>query len=604
MTDQPPKGQMYLFDSITPPLYDGAYRLTAETDVSVAGTPPTFEDQRYFNIVGPRFTVPQAMIAGCFPPNNSHGAFEDTLPHIVLNRRTLPWERKLDPSGHIPAPKSSAGDPPALDPALTPWVALLLFEEGEYTLLRNIPLEQAVPADVFSRMGSPTGITCDAVEADADLIANILPSLEEIQLLAHGRWVNVDDRELNVAGGDGFFSVVVSNRLPSSGAQCRAVLVSLEERCDLVKADPPATADTYHTHPKPSEWTDFPELQNQQTFNPIVTEDQAPTLIMRKPVDAKSTMESDFAIGANQPSQGLILLSKPISHSFTSDQSTYIGPVDIFFKARLVALASWKFTCEGPGTFRELTQHLDDRMFGSVVTPGQPALSDTGHLKLTLQDRMGASEEVWYRGPLVPYNLTRDPLGPYHSADQARRVTPDTGAEDVSYAAAFEVGRLLATADARLAQALMRWRREAYKQSARTSMIHALKTRIPLPLPPTLAETLHTPIVPVVASAATQFVANAHPPIADVYGLSKVASAPGLDPVQVAAAWNLASPNVAASLLGGDAGTLGPVVIQEPQTVRPNTSLSAVAADAASLDRLTAAREQIVEDTIIQLGGA
>ncbi len=83
-----------------------------------------------------------------------------------------------------------------------------------------------------------------------------------------------------------------------------------------------------------------------------------------------------------------------------------------------------------------------DAMFGNVANPGHLPLSDTGHLQIALDDRLGAVEQVWYRGPLVPYQLTRDPLGPYHSADQARRVTPETGAEDISYAAAFEVGRL------------------------------------------------------------------------------------------------------------------------------------------------------------------
>src|SRR4029079_9977204 len=96
-----------------------------------------------------------------------------------------------------------------------------------------------------------------------------------------------------------------------------------------------------------------------------------------------------------------------------------------------------------------------------------PAITDSGHLRIKVDDRAGVEETAWYRGPLVQYQLTRDLLGPYHSADQCRRATPETGAEDISYAAAFELGRLLAASDARLAQELMRWRREAYKPRAR-----------------------------------------------------------------------------------------------------------------------------------------
>jgi len=565
---------MYLFDSITPPLEDGSYRLTVETNVSSSGATPTFSQQHYFDIVGPRFSVPPALVAGCFPPNNGHGVFQDDLPHIVLSRRTLPWERELDPEGRIPASTVNPADPPSLDRKNTPWVALLLFEEGEYTLYRNIPLEQAVPADVFQRLGSPANITCDAVEAGTELISAILPSVEELQLLAHGRWVNVDDRELNTAGGDGFFSVVVANRLPSPGAQCRAVLVSLEERSDLVQADPPPTATPVN-----------PPIGFQlEAKNRL-----APTA-------------ETVAVSTSAASTLFTLSNTPVDR-FSPDLPPLFGCV-VEGSVRLVALTSWQFTCEGPGPFRKLMQKLDDAMFGTVAKPGHPALTDTGHLELTLQDRLGAREGVWYRGPLVPYNLTRDDLGPYHSADQARRVTPETGAEDISYAAAFELGRLLAAADPRLAQALMRWRRESYKQSARASTIAAIAEQIPLGLPPTLAERLHTPIAPIVATAATVGVVQSSLPIADAYGLEKVAGAPGMDATQLAVAWHLSSPQEATALLGGDAGTLGAVVTPPLQTVRSDTTLEAVASNPADLERLSAARSQVVDNATTTLEDA
>src|SRR5262249_10575797 len=120
-------------------------------------------------------------------------------------------------------------------------------------------------------------------------------------------------------------------------------------------------------------------------------------------------------------------------------------------------------------------------------------MTDTGHLPVKLEARDGTEQEVLYRGPLVPFSLTRDTLGPYHSADQARRVSVETGAEDISYAAAFEAGRLLAAADGRLAQELMRWRQDAFKQSVRAdditavrntlSMAQPLDARVPVLLP-------------------------------------------------------------------------------------------------------------------------
>jgi hypothetical protein len=228
---------------------------------------------------------------------------------------------------------------------------------------------------VFAALGSPTGITCDAVEADASLVASIMPSYEELQLLVHARQVNTDDRELNAYGGDGFFSVVVANRLPSPSAQCRAVLVSLEQRTDLIPAALPPTA------PPP------PRV-------PIVR------------AEAVAAVPAAPAVGAVNlaSAAGPFTLSKAPVHTISTGDLSVIGfPLEN--RVCLVALTSWQFTCEGPGTFRELMQGLDDAMFGTVAVPGQPPLTDTGHMPLTLQDRAGAAEGVLYRGPLVQYQL-------------------------------------------------------------------------------------------------------------------------------------------------------------------------------------------------------
>lgn len=572
MTLPPPpaKGSMYLFDSATPPLADGSYRLTVETDVPAAGVTPTFQQERYFDVVGPRFTVPQSMVAACYPPRNAHGAFQDTLPQIIFSRRTLPWERELVPPGTPlgtanPPPPALASDAAPLPETAVPWVALLLFEEGEYTLYRNLPLEQAVPPPAFQRLGSPAGITCDAVEAQPAVIAALLPSRQELQLLAHMRWVSVDDRELNIGGSDGFFSVVVSNRLPLPGAQYRAVLVSLEQRQDVVQENPPAVATSGVTIGPP--------------VGPPVTAAAAGGL-----TSAETAGAAAGGAGPSGPDGAGADGAGPAGSAVTA---IFLPPPPV----RLIALTDWQFTCEGTATFQQLMQNLghDNAMFGTVSDLGNPPVTDTGHLPIDLQDRFGAVEQVLYRGPLVPYPLTRDPLGPYHSADQARRVSPETGAEDISYAAAFEAGRLLAAADPRLAQSLMQWRREAYKQSARASAITEVAALAGTQLPTTLAETLHTPVAPVVATAAAAVVAKSDPPVADAYGLTAVAGAPGLDPPVLAEAWNLASVAEATTLLG-DAGSLGAVVAAPAATVRPDTTLAAEAADSAGLARLAAAR--------------
>src|SRR5215467_12166716 len=132
---------MYLYDGITPPTVDGSYQMTVSTDINY-GTVQSAPITRYFDVVGPRFTLDPTTVVNVFPPRNGQGTYQDSLPQIVLSRRTLPWERRIDTDlNPLPKPKDNS-NPPKRD---VPWVALLLFEEGEYTLLQSQTLESVVP---------------------------------------------------------------------------------------------------------------------------------------------------------------------------------------------------------------------------------------------------------------------------------------------------------------------------------------------------------------------------------------------------------------------------------------------------------------------------
>lgn len=492
----PARGEMRLYDAMDLPFAMGRHRVTTRVDASFPGGTGAVSSERQFEVGGPRFTLAPDEVASVIPPRNASGAFAGTLPQIVLGRRTLPWERSLGApasSGAPPAP----GDPPAVA-GEAPWLALLVFSEPELTLLERVPLEQIVPDDVFTRLGRPAGVVCDGLEADTSLLVSILPSREELALLAHVRQVNVEDRALAGKDPDGWFAVVVANRLPEPGSRTHAVLVSLEQRTDVVPAGPPPFVD--------------------------------PT---------------------GQPGRGGLLgqigaLSGGLrAHGF--DVPASFPPV----RTRLVALHHWAFDVASGGTFRDRMQALDVGLAGDLRDPDGPLVTDTGHLPLELHDRAGSVEQVWYRGPLVSRPLTRDPLGPYHSADQARRVSPETGAEDVSYAAAFEVGRLLAAADGRLAQELMRWRRSAYDRSGRLSVMDAIRTA--LPLSPELAAELPRAVAATVAVGAVARLAASAGASADPSGLGALADAPGLNPEAVAQAWHLGSAEEARTLLAGTA---------------------------------------------------
>lgn len=463
MTERPvAPGEMRLYDEVRPALPNDVYRLRASTTLSRPDMAVDPADA-FFSLDGPRFALPATEVVGVHPPRNAQGSFDEVFPHLVLGRRTLPWERLLDPDGVIPPPVVETPDPePRPLRGAVPWLGLLLFVDDptrqEVTVLPEpVPLSTVVTdPQVRARLRlEGADPLVEAIEVDAGLLRQVAPSKEEVQLCCHARRVNVDDRELAAGDSDGWFAVVMANRLPTPGLRHRVCLVSLEQRSDVVFPAGPRPGDALPSGTR-----------------------------------------------------------------------------------RLVLLHTWTFTAAparpGGGSFRELAEALDSGLIGA----GTPNVTDTGHRPLTLQDRSGTSQTVWYRGPLVGRPVTRDPLGPYHSADQARRVSPETGAEDVSYAAAFEVGRLLGAADGRLAQELMAWRREAYQEAARRSLVDRVWSDVPAVVTPPEQAVADGAVAPVSLTMFERAGAGAGTS-ADLTLAQTVRAAPGLDAARLAAAWNV-----------------------------------------------------------------
>jgi hypothetical protein len=549
-----PLGHMVLYDRIDPGLPQGEYRLRVETTVALTGA-DLRADTRYFNVEGPRFALASTEVAGVFPPRNGHGPFSDALPHVALGRRTLPWERSLDPMGRLPAPPVRApGDPPAPSGA-PPWMALLVFEEPELgTVLRDVAVTDVLPAGIAADLAVPAAARCDAIEISRPLLNDLLPTVEELSILSHVREVNVEDRELSAGDSDGWFAVIMSNRIPQPGKKYRACLVSLEGRTDVLRVTPPE----------------------------VDTGLSGPGDVIGDVGSGGFELPSNaVGSGGGAAVAGAIAIATGPGLKFVPEFVVRPPPV------RLVLLHSWAFEAMGVASFEELAQRVDVGMF-SETRREFPVVADTGHLAVVLRDRAGAAQTAWYRGPLAPYAITRDALGPYHSADQCRRVSPDTGMEDISYAAAFEVGRLLAASDARLAQELMRWRRVDYRRSLEGSLGRSLTERFP-----GLSE-IATERLPRVASELVQRWIQPEVPRIDPLELDKVRAAPGFAPERVAEAWAIA-PERASAMLDRDLAVLrAPVDRADAAPAGAEAvTLDGVRADAAALERLAQARGRV-----------
>lgn len=573
-------GHMVLYDRMRPALLADNYRIRASTEVRVDSDDVALgSETRYFDVVGPRFALPPGEIAGVYPPRNGHGTYHETFPHVVFGRRTLPWERDLDPADILVGPPAATPGGPDPLTAFRPWLALLLFEEDEIEVLRQQPLEDVLPASVRTVIEAPGGVVCDAISVRASVLFDVLPTPDELEVLSHVRQVNVDDRELSAGDSDGWFSVAMSSRLPAPDRKYRACVVSLEGRTDLFERleahlsrpltiAPSVVLAAEHrvevgglARTFPGQFDDALEVarggagEGAAGASPSVN----PTTS-----DASAHLEVG-TIAGGAASAGIGTASESAAVLGDLERWVTVRPVEPM--ERLVLLASWTFESKGDRTFADLAQGLDVAMIGDRAEGVQVAGS--GHVAIEMRDRAGTEQLAWYRGPLAPYPLTRDPDGPYHSADQCRRISPETGLEDVSYSAAFEVGRLLATSDSRLAQELMRWRRTAYRAARRVIARAGLDAHLAIA---DLTD-VRVPLVPLLGSRVGRRLIEALPGI-DRFETSLVQGAPGLDPAELTRAWRLADASQAEALLGGSrAADVGGVPVSTPGAAERADSL-------------------------------
>jgi len=151
--------------------------------------------------------------------------------------------------------------------------------------------------------------------------------------------------------------------------------------------------------------------------------------------------------------------------------------------ARLISLYSWTFTStnEGPN-FQQLIDQLS--VGGLCLTLNNSwdnptsaqaevvARYNNGYVALNYNTRIGLNNFAWYRGPFSPtpplmiQNTLPVFLGsgaPFTNADDAIIYDAAHGVFDLSYAVAFETGRVVTLASKSASLAIWKWKKDAVK---------------------------------------------------------------------------------------------------------------------------------------------
>jgi hypothetical protein len=458
-----------------PKLKAGEYSIAAQLTAGPTTAATNFQTvTRRFAVLGPRFQLGGDDLVSLFPPPNANGEFAGVLPHAVLARPTLPWLRDCIPATGF---------------ANVPWLAVLTLQEDEIVLPpdQDTPVVRRTAADlvpagtpitVEGEPPSPTEVgkmpagtvsypgmadldygespsnPVDTIDLDVKFFSRIAPTKTDLPLLANVRLTDTHD---SVDNKDTYIrrAIVLGNRVGRIGGKAMAFLVSLENLGDFLPDD--------NGNPSPQ-------------FGTATT--------------IRLTVLASWRFSVTDGGESLVAL---LTHLNTDGIATVRMPGAPVDPAKVAQAA----VDEATG----ITSGDADAMVANALAAGFVPLAH--HL------REAGQTVSWYRGPPIPCGVIKPyPLLPVLSPDALLRYDPRMGMFDVSYAAAWQLGQLLALASRAFSIALFQWK----QQFARFQAIAAEQQTLHARLNPKGLELGEVPLASFLRRMQTNRAADPPPP--------------------------------------------------------------------------------------------
>ena len=398
------------FSGSSPGLDAGTYTITlTHALTAVASSPPqqpppdplpSYEITQTFIVNAPEFTLPAGTILSQYPPDGGNDAYDAQLPYVVLSDINVAWER-------TPTPGATPQDPPQ------PWIALLIFAgteihipQGSNSPVMTIPVEELLTPwmtepELIKPMIDPAFVAqsvrdslCQVIRVPLSSFLAVAPAASDLVYLAHRRVMT------NIPGEPSQeVSVVLCNRLPvaaSTPVKYYAHLVSLEGL----------------------EWL----LPQHLSLDGGGGNDDGLHVMIVSLANWTFTSMPEPAVNFTSLAEGLV----------DSERATTLGALAVPFEPRVES------------------------------NPFVPRYVYNGYTALDFH-AFGTRTFAWYRGPysaVTPAALPQvgdPPVDPLFapSSDSLLIYLADQGLFDISYAAAWNLGRGLALANGSYCQAIL-----------------------------------------------------------------------------------------------------------------------------------------------------
>ena len=445
-------GNERLFSFYAPGLVAGSYQFdVTQTIANGSDKLPDKKSSQSFKVVAPQYTLPAHSFNSTFPAAG-HAAPDLTLPHIVLNGPQLPWERL----GSVTEQNSK--DPPIdLDKTRTPWMAVLVFTHDEITLppdaLKELNTLFPVVSPAKPLAPSPT---CTYNVNMSSFISTIKKSTDTMFSTPLPDFDKTENDPTKTRGDVVFVESGILTEL----------FRSYDNNGQKVASDnPDVSRYRWLAHVRQVDTTGM--AKSGAKTGPLGEKDSLLSVVLSHRTGPLGTTQPTPVVAHLVSIEGIEGMKFPF-------QTPYVA---------LTSLYSWSYMSLPPSslTVHDAFEHVGTTATDPFCSPlpiGELANLKTqgtagesvatritnGYSLTRYRVQTGELTAAFYRGPLtpvnVPYPLRSGWNAPSTHGTNRQIFDKDVGMMDVSYSAAWQLGRTLALADRSFTVALARVRQQ------------------------------------------------------------------------------------------------------------------------------------------------
>lgn len=438
-------GEEQLYSFYVPGLQAGFHTIDVVQNIEAANQKKEVKNSHDFNVIGPRFSLPEGCLNSFYPPQG-HGDRAEVLPSVVFTDPTFPWERS-----------SSTNRLPDFSRARVPWLAVLVFTQDE------LRLSAAELTAVFGERGGKQGDTLSSVMLASD-VQNLKNT--NTKSIIYDEATDGKDTKANIIFlrpelFNSLFAKYDANgtRVPNKTGD--------EEHCYVLHHRFLAHLRHIHLDDTPvAGTTESPD----HAYSVIVGHRTGP-LSIDKPTPVVAHLVNIEAVEG---------MSTTINEKFVAMSSLHSWEYNCLPPSSLDVEASFKHIGDGLNVLRPMVPKADKDELDSKGNVGK-ALNqrlEDGFSLLRYRTQTGEVTAGFYRSPFTPTTVkfpeeTHWPPGST-TGTKLQILDPNLNIMDITYSTAWNLGKSLGLAHPEFSVSLSRVRKQIYDlgmEYAKTSVI-------------------------------------------------------------------------------------------------------------------------------------